>query len=74
MEQYIEKQMETNVRNTMGTDTKNGTNKCSAASNNLRKHAKKSNKCNQCDFASSSAQVLRDHLKTHSGEKSNKDP
>ena len=36
---------------------------------------KKSNKCNQCDFASSRADVLRTHLKTHSGEigeKSNK--
>ena len=32
----------------------------------------KSNKCNQCDFASSYASALRTHLKTHSGEKSNK--
>ena len=30
----------------------------------------KSNKCNQCDFASSYASALRTHLKTHSGEKS----
>ena len=30
----------------------------------------KSNKCNQCDFASSYASALRAHLKTHSGEKS----
>ena len=29
----------------------------------------KSNKCNQCDFASSYASALRTHLKTHSGEK-----
>jgi len=28
--------------------------------------------CNQCDFASSPADALRTHLKTHSGEKSNK--
>ena len=28
--------------------------------------------CNQCDFASSWADALRTHLKTHSGEKSNK--
>ena len=28
--------------------------------------------CNQCDFASSRADALRTHLKTHSGEKSNK--
>ena len=32
----------------------------------------KSNKCNQCDFASSYASHLRRHLKTHSGEKPNK--
>ena len=32
----------------------------------------KSNKCNQCDFASSYASALRTHLKTHSGEKSEK--
>ena len=30
----------------------------------------KSNKCNQCDYASSQAGNLRAHLKTHSGEKS----
>ena len=32
----------------------------------------KSNKCNQCDFASYEAGNLRQHLKTHSGEKPNK--
>ena len=32
----------------------------------------KSNKCNQCNYASSRAGHLRQHLKTHSGEKSNK--
>ena len=30
------------------------------------------NKCNQCDFASSQAGDLRRHLRTHSGEKPNK--
>ena len=33
---------------------------------------KKSNTCNQYDYASSRAGVLRIHLKTHSGEKLNK--
>ena len=33
---------------------------------------KKSNKCNQCGFASSQAGHLRTHLKTHNGEKLNK--
>ena len=32
----------------------------------------KSNKCNQCGYASSQAGNLRRHLKIHSGEKSNK--
>ena len=32
----------------------------------------KSNKCNQCEFASSQAGDLKRHLKTHSGEKPNK--
>ena len=32
----------------------------------------KSNKCNQCDYASSQASNLRRHLKTHSEEKPNK--
>ena len=31
-----------------------------------------SNRCNQCDYASSRAGNLRTHLKMHSGEKSNK--
>ena len=29
----------------------------------------KSNKCNQCDYASSQAGNLRQHLKMHNGEK-----
>ena len=32
-------------------------------------HGEKSNKCNQCDYASSWAGHLRRHLKTHNGEK-----
>ena len=34
-------------------------------------HEEKSNKCNQCDFASAHAGSLRTHLKMHTGEKSN---
>ena len=30
---------------------------------------KSQNKCNQCDYASSRADILRRHLKTHNGEK-----
>ena len=32
----------------------------------------KSNKCNQCEYASSNRGHLKMHLTTHSGEKSNK--
>ena len=38
----------------------------------MNKNNTKSNKCNQCSYASSYASHLRRHLKTHSGEKSNK--
>ena len=38
----------------------------------LKKNAEKSNKCNQCDYASSNSGHLRTHLKKHSGEKLNK--
>ena len=36
------------------------------------KETKRSNKCSQCNFASARAGNLRQHLKTHSGDKSNK--
>ena len=39
---------------------------------NTNDEGEKSNKCNQCDYASSQAGHLRKHLKIHSGEKSNK--
>ena len=39
---------------------------------NVKILKKKSNKCDQCDFASSYSSALKTHLKTHSGEKSNK--
>ena len=38
----------------------------------MRNNEDKSNKCNQCGYASSHAGNLRKHLKMHSGEKSNK--
>merc|ERR1712243_196504 len=42
-------------------------------SRNLKTHSgEKSNKCNQCDYASSQAGHLETHLEMHSGEKSNK--
>ena len=39
---------------------------------NINNEVVKSNKCNQCDFASSRADKLRRHLIMHSGEKPNK--
>ena len=39
---------------------------------NLGNTCEKSNKCNQCDYASSRAGELRTHFKTHSLQKSNK--
>ena len=39
---------------------------------NTNNVAEKSNKCNQCDYASSVKSNLKTHLKMHSGEKSNK--
>ena len=52
-------------------------NKCKTRKSNLRTHLKtrsgeKSNKCIQCEYASSYASNLKSHLKKHSGEKSNK--
>ena len=38
----------------------------------LKKKTKKSNKCNQCDYASSYTSALKTHLNTHSEEKANK--
>ena len=38
----------------------------------LKKNAEMSNKCNQCDYASSQTGHLRTHLIMHSGEKSNR--
>ena len=40
-----------------------------ALSGHLRKVKEKSNKCNQCDYATSEASNLRIHFKTHTREK-----
>ena len=39
----------------------------------MRNNEDKSNKCNQCEYASLRAHNLRMHLITHSGEKSKND-
>ena len=67
-------------KNPMGTEPNNGeiSNKCTEAGtsrNNFQVQSEEgSNKCSLCDFASSEVGDLRRHFKTHSGEKSNKDP
>ena len=38
----------------------------------MRDNRENSNKCNLCEYASSRADNLRTHLKTHSGEKSHR--
>ena len=74
MEQKIDKQSETNVRDPMGTETNNvtNTNKYSEPGPLRKLIVQKSNKCNQCEYASSYASAFKTHLKIHSGEKSNK--
>ena len=74
MEQNIDQQRETNVRDLMGTETNNGTNtnKYSEPGPLRKLIVQKSNKCNQCEYASSYASALKAHLKMHSGEKPNK--
>ena len=39
---------------------------------NTNNEGEKSNKCNQCDYATAHAGNLRTHFKMHSGEKPNK--
>ena len=74
MEQNIDQQRETNLKDPMGTETNNGTitNKYSEPGPLRKLIVQKSNKCNQCEYASSQGSNLRRHLKTHSGEKANK--
>ena len=42
--------------------------KCEEILKKKTDNAIKSNKCNQCDYASSRADVLRTHMKIHNGE------
>ena len=63
MDKNLEPQSKVSVRDPMGTKT-----------DTFRKHLQghneeKSNKCNQCDYASSQAGHLRMYLKIHTGEK-----
>ena len=52
---------------------KNATNAEGSLRIHLKTHSReKSNKCIQCNFASSYTRALRAHLKRHSGEKSNR--
>ena len=44
----------------------------SVGDGNVERLMKKTNQCNQCDFASSQLSHLKRHLKIHTGEKSNK--
>ena len=56
-------------------ETKNGKTISKGDLDNVKReknNGEKSNKCNQCEFASAQAGSLNRHLKTHSGEKSNK--
>ena len=77
MDEDIEPQNKVGVRYPMGIDTNPGekSKRCSE-SVTLRRHVQghsedKSNKCKQCDFASTHSGSLSRHLKTHSGEMSN---
>ena len=74
MDQDLEKQSMGNLKDPMGTKADNGetSNKCSDAGTLQVPSEEKSNKCSQCDFASSRTDVLRRHLKIHIGEKSHK--
>ena len=79
MDENLQPQCKESVRTEpMGTNTDLGekTDRYSGAGT-LRTHTQghnldKSNKCNQCDYASAIADSLRTHLKKHSGEKPNK--
>ena len=76
MDKNLEEQVKSNVRGSMGTEKNNveKSNKYSEPGNFSRilQRNEKSDKCNHCDYTSSYANILKTHLKTHSGEKSNK--
>ena len=60
------------MEETIGNDNVSVTNTNVENLMNKKNNATKSNKCIQCDYASSYVSALRAHLKKHSGEKSNK--
>ena len=78
IDQNLVQHNKADVRNTMGTKTNNGeiSNTFAEAGTFLShfqvQSEEESNKCNQCEYASSQAGDLRRHLRTHNGEKSNK--
>ena len=78
MDENIEPQSKVSVRDPMETKTDHveRSKRCSGAGTLRRRvqghNEEKTNKCNQCDYASAHACHLRTHLKIHSGEKSNK--
>ena len=73
MDQSLKQQSDAKERDPMGREINNGEKTSnSSEAKEIRRHVlvrreEKSNECNQCIHASSSARDFRTHLKTHSG-------